>query len=480
MDQPTPVHFPGLRRWHRLGLVALALAAVAFGVVVEVRSAFLRRPMTDLQVYLRAAWAVRAGENLYDVLDDNEWHYHYPPLLAIALTPLADAPRGAAPLAAGIPFAVSAALWYAFGVGCLYLSVHALAAALEATSGGPAPPAGSRRWWTLRTLPALVCLPSIAATLVRGQVNLLLLALLCAMTAAALRGRSGRAGLWLAAAICLKLIPAFLLVYPLWRRDWRWLAGCAAGLVVGMGLIPAAVLGPARTVAYYREWTDVLIRPALGRGDDQSRAKELIEATATDSQSFVVLMHNTLHMREVLLRGRPPLSDGLDQWLVWERITRPEQPDPPTRLAHWVLGGVLTGLTLLASGWRRPDPHRALLGLGCLTLLMPLLSPVCHLHYFCLAVPLVTGLVWHAWDRPEVGPTGSRVGLGLAVLLVVHAVGNTLPRLPGLDLLRDLGLATYVSMLLWLAATVVLVLRGLRARPAAVAPVRPEEGRAAA
>ena len=37
--------------------------------------------MTDLHVYLRAAWAVRAGADIYDVVDDNRWHYQYPPSL---------------------------------------------------------------------------------------------------------------------------------------------------------------------------------------------------------------------------------------------------------------------------------------------------------------------------------------------------------------------------------------------------------------
>ena len=66
---------------------------LAFGVLVEIRSAYMRRRMTDLNCYLRAAWAVRqGGADLYHVFDDNGWHYNYPPLFAILLTPLADPP----------------------------------------------------------------------------------------------------------------------------------------------------------------------------------------------------------------------------------------------------------------------------------------------------------------------------------------------------------------------------------------------------
>jgi alpha-1,2-mannosyltransferase len=465
VDNYTPAPFPGLRRWHVLALVALALAVAIFGVVVEVRSAFLTRRMTDLQVYLRAAWAVRAGTDLYAVQDDNHWHYHYPPLFAILLTPLADAPPEAAPLAGRVPFAVSVALWYAISVGCLWVSVHWLARALEETAGRAVPPRWSRRWWTLRTLPLLVCLPAVGSTLIRGQVNLLLMALLCGMVAAALRGQSWRAGFWLAGAVCLKIIPAFLLLWPLWRRDPRWLLGCALGLVVGLWVVPAAVLGPERTLGYFGEWADVLARPALGEGDDQSRAKELLETTATDNQSFGIIVHNTLHIAEALREGKPRRDLGLYFWLTWERIGRPLQPAPATRLAHWLIGGVLTGLTLLASGWRKPESPATLLGLGGLVLLMALLSPVCHLHYFCLTVPLVMGLLWVYWDSPGLGIRRSRLGLGLTLLFGAHLVGSMLPRLPGLELLRDLGVAAYASMLLWLVAVVVLACGRAAAQP---------------
>jgi alpha-1,2-mannosyltransferase len=402
-------------------------------------------------VYLRAAWAVRTGHDFYTVTDDNTWHYHYPPLLAVLLMPLADAPPGADPLPAAVPFAVSAALWYVFSLGCLAVAVHRLASALEATAAEPAvrqQPWGCRRWWALRVLPVVVCLPPIAGTLMRGQVNLLLMLLLCEMLAALVRRRSWQAGLWLAGAVCLKVIPAFLIVYPLWKRDWRCLAGCSGGLVVGLGLIPAAVLGPGRTLACYREWADVLVRPALAEGQDHSRDKELIGATSTDSQSFEAVLHNTLHL---------------------DRDTRPLEYALQTKLLHWLIGGALTGLTLLVLGRRCACPRDLLLGVGALTLLMLLLSPVCHLHYFCLALPLVAGLLLTLWER-QGGPARGAAHI-LRGLLVLNVVANTLPHVPGLELTRDLGLATYQALLLWLGAVVVLAIAG-RPRPAAVSVER--------
>ena len=55
------------------GLVALFfIFLVAFGAHVEQRSAFLTRRMGDLDVFLRAAWAVRNDADLYAITSDND------------------------------------------------------------------------------------------------------------------------------------------------------------------------------------------------------------------------------------------------------------------------------------------------------------------------------------------------------------------------------------------------------------------------
>jgi hypothetical protein len=417
---------PWLSRWERRGLVLFGIVFIAFGGLVEFRSAFLSRHMGDLGCYLKAAWAVRTGNDLYEVTD-NTWHYNYPPLLAILLVPLADPPPGA-DTAGMVPFAVSAALVYVFSLVFLFFGVNSLAGALEATSGQAevrSQPRGCRRWWLLRTTPVLVCLTPIGHTLMRGQVNLLVVALFCATLAAVLRGQRWRAGLWLSGTICIKIYPAFLLLYPLWRRDGRFLGGVALGLLVGLVLIPVAVFGPGRTLAYYEKLTDVLVRPALGAGTDQSRAKELIEVTATDSQSLMAAMHNSLFPN---------------------RATRPAHALSHVRLASNLIGGCLTLIALWAAGWRRPQRGpAAIVFFGVLVINMLLLCPVCHLHYFCMAVPLVMGLLAARWERlPE-----PRVGVGLGLVFTVFVIFSIPGQLPGLDLVRDCGLAMYGALLLW-------------------------------
>jgi len=419
--------FPSLSRWERIGLGALLATVVAFSALVLFRSTMLPRRMGDWNVFTRAAWAVRTGGDLYDVADENGFHYLYPPLFAILLAPLADAPAGAA-RSWMLPYPATVAIWYALNVAFAALAMHLLAGALEQTSlQADSQPQRDRRWWRLRIWPVLACLPAIGHTLMRGQVGLLLLLLLCGMIAALLRGRKWQAGAWLAAAICIKVIPAFLLIYPLWRRDKRCLAGCAAGLALGLVIVPAVVRGPRQTWEDYRKWNQVMLLPAAGIGDDQSRAREVIDVTGTDSQSISAAIHNTLFL---------------------DRATRPRRSPDWIRYLAMSLVAMLTLATLAASSGTRPgDGIATVLAAGGLILVMLAASPVCHLHYFCLAAPLVMGLLASAWENAAAPDLPRR----LAALLAFNAFCMTIPHFPGMEVLRDMGVATYGSMALWLA-----------------------------
>jgi hypothetical protein len=99
-----------LRGHEKAGLILFLLFVLAFGVLVEIRSVYLSTRKTDLNCYLRAGWAVRADKDIYAVTDDNWWHFAYPPLFAVAMVPLADAPKGE-DRSSMLPYAVSVAIW---------------------------------------------------------------------------------------------------------------------------------------------------------------------------------------------------------------------------------------------------------------------------------------------------------------------------------------------------------------------------------
>ena len=414
-----------LRLWERAGLALLLLGVLVFGGLVLVRSAFQQERKTDFGVYARAAYAARQGGDLYAVTtcDDRGWHYCYPPPFAVALLPLADPPGWVADRTGYLPYWVSVLVWYLVSVLLAWLTVHTLASAVL-----PDAAPGTRRWWYARTVPLYVCAGGLGFTLSRGQVNILLVWLIAGLFAAAVRGRPFRAGLWLAAACCLKVIPGFLCLFHLVRGEWKAAVGLFVGSAVLLGVVPAAVWGVNGAVEQNRTMLRVVIAPGTTGEGDQTRAKELTDATATDSQSFQAVLHN---------------------WKHPDPAARPPQVAPDTRLQHWLIGGALTLVTVAAGASRRArTPAGALVFLGCLCGVMTLLTPVSHMHYYALPLPLAAGLWLGALSRRPgaavAGGPGVWAAAGWGVLTV-------LPLLPGpaFVALREFGGGTLATVGLW-------------------------------
>jgi hypothetical protein len=409
-----------LNRLERFLLGLLVVAAVAFGAVVEIRSAFQKMRRTDFGVYARAAWAVRAGGELYDIADDRGWHYCYPPPFAVLMTPLADPPVGES-RTGYLPFAVSVGVWYLFSLACVWFALNQYANAVL-----PAEPRGTRRWWYARTGPFLVAVGGVGFTLARGQVNLLVVAMLAAMFASHLRGRRFTAGLWLGAAICLKVIPAFLGLYLLLKRDTRGVAGTIAALVVGLLLIPASVWGVDKAVAMNRLMVTNVLQPGTTGEGGATLAEELTNATATSSQSFQSAIHYLLHP---------------------DPASRPTLASKETRLAHWAVGGALTLALVLAARGRAATPANELLLFGALGLLMLHLTPVSHMHYYAFGLPFACGV----WLKGVAENPGRFLPPPLTLaLLVLWGVATATPLFPGpvFDALRGGGLGQAASIVL--------------------------------
>jgi alpha-1,2-mannosyltransferase len=410
----------------RLGLYLFAALVLAFGILVELRSAGLSRRMGDLDVYLRAAWAARVGADMYAVASDNDWHYIYPPFYALLLMPLAD-PPGGAPSAGYVPYPVSVALFFACNAALLCCSAHVLAAALERISLRPQPRC-CRRWWALRSWPIVACLPPVAQTLMRGQVNHLVLALLCLCLACLLRGRRLQAGLLLAGAVCIKVIPIFLLVYPAWKRDGRMLAGCGLGLLAGLLVIPTAILGPERTLHQYKRYGEVFFGPFLGLSDDDSRRLEVLGMNSTDSVG---------------------LRNAIFNWSHLDSADRPAEFTPAAVWSYRCLGALMTLVVLWPAGvgaWHEAARFSALI------LLMAILSPVCHLHYLVFCLPLVACLLARRFAQQDT----LALPAALWALLAIFVASNVVPSLPGLGRLKDLCVNLLGTLPLWCAGIMAL------------------------
>ena len=424
-------------RFERLFLGALLAALLAFGGIVERRTALRTQPMTDFGVFACAAWAAHHGGNLYDATDWHGWHYQYPPMLAILLVPFQqpvpsriypapptprtrentewgyplDGPNQYEPLSPrNVRFFWLVAGWYLLNVVLLALSLHLLACALEgaAARSGPPPPGGERRrWWARRLLPGLVCAGSIGTDLSRGQVDILMLFAIVAGIYLYARRREWPAGLCLAFPICVKLLPVMLL-WPIWKRRPRLLGGLAAGLALGLTVVPGVGFGPAGALTAYRQWVEVLAKPMLGRGADTSRHEELVRMDGTDNQSVLASVH---HLATLARRAEE----------------RPVDASPGERgLALAVAIGALAAVLAAAGVRARESPRSVALFAGLLVGIALLFSPVVHNYYFLLLLPLIAALV----DRHLDSPVLRRPSWASALALVLFAGTDAITRLP--------------------------------------------------
>src|SRR5260370_19436471 len=112
----------------------------------------------------------------------------------------------------------------------------------------------------------LLSLRPIMGDLSHGNVNLLILFLVIASLHALRRGYALTSGLVLGLAIACKLTPALFVPYFLWKRAWRTLAGCGAGLVLFFVLVPGAFLGQQRNLQLLDSWVNQMIAPYVVAG----------------------------------------------------------------------------------------------------------------------------------------------------------------------------------------------------------------------
>jgi hypothetical protein len=442
---PVAQAFPeALSRLHVAGLGLLLAVFIVFGAWVEFRGALANKRFTDFDTYLRAAWAVRAGGDMYKATDDRGRRYAYPPLLAILMTPLADPPHGEN-RAGCPPYEVSVGIWYVITMALGAAGVGVFARAMEDPFRNLSAGRGRRfslRWWALRCAPCLALLPAIGRCQVRGQVGLVIVFLLCCTVAAVLGGRRFRAGLWLSAAACIQPMSAVLLAFPLWRRDRRMICGSAAGLIAGLIIVPFAVLGVHGAAASYKAFYKNF---SVTGADSAERARsgqaeEAFGIARTDSNSPMAVLHNILHPN---------------------RASRPTAAGPGVRAAHWAIVFAMLAITLAASGWKgrrffgKVDATVAEVSYICALIpVMLMANPVFHPHYVSMAVPLAMVLIVILWERYSYGRIPA-VWKGVFWFVAASHLVTSIDRGPFLYL-RDFGLVALSTVTLW-AATLLAI-----------------------
>jgi len=422
---------------------------------------------TDFTVYTAAGAAFFDGREPYQVASPRGWHYLYPPMFALLVSPLA-----------ALDLKSQVVVWYiislVLALGC-YSESRRLWTLLVASDSGEAVVTRNAGFRIGVCAGLTVLLPTLEC-LQRGQVGIALLYPLLLGFRLTLAGRSWPiwflGGVVLGWPIVVKLIPALPVAVLLLQHWAASLAPSRAprslirattvtlGLAVGMFLftfaIPAACIGWSENLSHLRTWSrKVAINPDLGR-------EVLIEVDGDSNQSF----SNAAHLLAARIRGRAtagadPETDQAAhmQWLAAVTATA-EHRRADYVTAEWVRGGQVIVLALLmvaglAAGLRNDIlGQAATYGLACLATV--LVSPVAWSHYYLLWLPSVLlvppwlmrqgqlrvaravaavplGLIWaHFLAKPWLGHFGF-LGLGtltwfLAVVSLSILIRSYMPR----------------------------------------------------
>jgi alpha-1,2-mannosyltransferase len=384
--------------WYALGL---ALFFVALSIPYGIKAGH------NGSAFQRWQPQISALGNGVDIAQ--RFNYPNPPIMALLLYPLARLPAAAEQL--GLPeraASVLAALcWFYIKAG-LTLLVFRWVFQLVEEPGRPFP------LWA-KCLTIVLALRPIMSDLQHGNVNLFILFLVVAALYAYRRRRDIGAGMVLGLAIACKVTPALFVPYFLWKRSWKVLAGCAAGLVLFLwpGLIPALFMGWERNERHLVSWYYDMVYPYIVEGKVTSEHHNqslpgLVARLATHSPSFSTYIDNVYtptHYDNWL-----DLSPAQARWLVkgcmglfalmvmWvcrtptEVNSKREMRNPQTPFGFQISDG---GFPAQRAGWRLSAEFSiVLLGMllfsertwkhHCVTLVLPF-AVICY--YLATAAP---------------------------------------------------------------------------------------------
>jgi hypothetical protein len=330
----------------------------------------------------------------------------------------------------------------------LSLALFALAVAIIDRHLVPMP---TGPWWLRLATPVAFATPFVVSAAVLGQVSLLVAFLVVLSWYLVETHRDFWAGWALSLAMLVKVFPVVLVLYFLLKRQWRMLAGVAAGLILLGGLLTTAVFGRSENLRLHREyWRQAVV----GHGPLAELVKIQQVKSTPHNQSLPMVMRR-------LLTETPAVHHGDE----YDTVNLARLPDTNISAVGLTLKpiqvmylGVAT-LLLALPCWtarhsaRRTPLDRARLEFATFTLLCLVLSPLLWVHYIVFgyyALALMTAelmcrieagrraivgrVVWFAWlvSLPLLGSDYCRaVGVHLwcivAVMLVLAVWASRVP-----------------------------------------------------
>lgn len=175
--------------------------------------------------------------------------FPYPTISAILMLPAASL----SPIAGGLLWQLGKGISIA---AVLIFSLHLASESKPLARQGP-----------VALLAVLATARYITADLTHGNINLFVALLALTGIYAFVRGLDIASGLLLALAAAVKVTPGLLIVYFIYKRQWKLSAAAIVGLVLFLVVVPVLVQGPAPAWTQFTNWKAEYIDPYTIRGE---------------------------------------------------------------------------------------------------------------------------------------------------------------------------------------------------------------------
>jgi alpha-1,2-mannosyltransferase len=355
----------------------------------------LGRYRLDLDVYRVASHAWLHGVQLYGSLPATSdgttgLPFSYPPISAVAFTPLAV-----------MPLAIAETLLTILSVALLAVVLRLFIRSLAKTQAKP-------HWEVKWLLPAALLLEPVRNTLNYGQINIILMTL---VAIDCLRGPGRTRGALVGVAAAMKLTPAVFILFFLVKKDYR--AACMAAISFAGCTCLGFLLAWHDSARY---WTSIIFQPsrdgAVGYAANQSLQGVLARAGVTTNASAGMALWLGLSALTVIVAYagmRRARDAGLDVWVLSINAFAGLLISPISWSHHWVWAEPAM-LVLALIGWHFRD--KAGIAVAAAGILILAVAP----HWIINGMD-GNGLTWTAWQQV----IGDSYAILAAVILVFSA-----------------------------------------------------------
>ena len=264
----------------------------------------------------------------------------------------------------------------------------------------------------LRTVPSAVCLFFVADMFTLGQPNLGLFVLILGGLMLLRHGHWGWAGTCFALATAIKAFPAVVLIYLLWRREWKAAGAMVLITAFLLVVVPAPQRGFERNAVELKTWADGM----LFSGGEKGVGQRPEQSVSWRNQSLLGVGHR-------FLRPANAEADAFDAAIPPQYVNVFELDFKRASLVVLICSAILgLGFILVMPARGKRTRSTDAIEFSLLLLLMTIGTPYAFSYYFVWLILPLTVCVHRGLGGPRLGDRWLGWG-GVLLVTVLFAAG---------------------------------------------------------